>query len=451
MKRKWWLVVASIIAALGISLCFFGVRVRIAPRLVLYGAINDAFAQVESRFENSPAHMLLDVYDPEGCYGADLQLETQMALVGAVRYDMDMQLQLQPRRIQGTGTVVAGQKALDLSVYMDGDFAALSSDSLVKGNYYGIRYDTFSQDVQSRDVLSFLIGDETKAKWEDSVSSLDEFLSRESKLPKFSKSDIQAALYAVLTLDPRVSTEKIELSGEKVKVHTITFRATGQQIAKAAKPYQQELTPQLIDWIEEIKNDPEFFLEAVFYLDRGTLVQLEGNLVASSYSYRLSASLGAPDEKQALALDLEIAEGEDRKRFELSIENTQNREFYQEKISFIHTKNGQKKTYGIDYTYDLSSCEMDLSITKDGTESQMRMHLEGEGDKLTITTQNITPLINVFREKPINKTMICTVSIMQGHKIAAPEYKNLDQWSLGDLWTLIKGLGGLIGIDLNLW
>ena len=448
MKRKWWLVVASIIAALGISLCFFGVRVRIAPRLVLYGAINDAFEQVESRFENSPSHMLLDVYDPEGQYQADLQLETKMALVGLVRYDMDMQVQLQPRRIQGSGTVVAGKKALDLSVYMDGDFAAVSSDSLVKGKYYGICYDTFPQDLQDRDVLSLLIGDETKAKWENSVSSLDEFLSKEAKLPKFSQSDIQAALYAVLTLDPQVSREKIQLSGENVKVHAITFRASGQQIAKAAKPYQQELTPQLIDWIEEIKNDPEFYVEAVFYLDHGTLVQLEGNLVSSAYSYRISACLGAPDEKQALSLDLEIAEGEERKRFELSVENAEHEESYQEKISFIHTKNGLRKTYGIDYTYDLNSGEMDLKLTKDAEESQMRMHMAGEGERLTITTQDIAPLISLFREKPIKIPMICTVSIMQGQEITAPEYRNLDQWSLEDLWILIKGLGGLIGIKL---
>ena len=448
MKRKWWMVVASVLAALGISLCFFGVRVRIAPRLVLYGALNDTFDQLENRFEESPGHILLDVYNSEGFYGADLQLETKMNLVGLVRYDMDLQIQLQPRRVLGSGTVVAAKKALDMSLYLDGDFAAVSSDGLVEGNYYGICYDTFSQDVKDREVLSFLIGDETIAEWEKSISSLDEFMSRETDLPKFSQSDLRAALYAVLTLDPKVSKEQIEISGEKTSVHAISFRASGRQIANAAKPHQQELTTEIANWIEKIKDDPEFYIETVFYLDRGTLVQLQAGLKSSESGCQITACLGDPDEKQALSLTLEIQEGQRRDRLELSVENAVNRETYQEKILFSRTKNGESQSYCADYTYDLSSGEMDMNIEKDGEESHMRMHLAGEGERLTITTQDITPLLNLLREKPMNNPAVCTLTIMQGTEIAVPEYRNLDQWSLEDLWTLIKGLGGLIGIQL---
>ena len=448
MKRKWWLVAASALAALGISLCFFGVRVRIAPRLVLYGALNDAFDQLEARFEDSPGHMLLDVYNPQGFYRADLQLETKMALVGPVRYDMDMQIQLQPRRVLGSGTVYAGKKALDLSVYMDGDFAAVSSEGLAEGNLYGICYDTFSQDVQRKDVLSFLIGEETLAGWEKSVSSLDAFMSRETALPQLSRSDLRAALFAVLTLDPQVSREKLRGNGEQSSVHAITFRATGRQIAEAAKPHREELSPEITAWIDQIKDDPEFYIEAVFYLNRGTLVQLQASLKSSEGSCQITAGLGEPDERQVLSLIFEIAEGEKQARFVLSVENTVNREAYQEKIQFSATKNGMDQTYCVDYTYDLSSGEMDMNLTKNGKESRIRMHLAGEGEKLTITTQDITPLLNLFREKPMKTPAVCTLTLMQGTEIAVPEYRNLDQWSLEDLWTLIKGLGSLIGIHL---
>lgn len=448
MKRKWWLIAASALAALGISLCFFGVRVRIAPRLVLYGALNDAFDRLEARFEDSPGHMLLDVYNSDGFYRADLQLETKMTLVGPVRYDMDMQIQLQPRRVLGSGTVVAGKKALDLSVFMDGDFAAVSSDGLVEGNFYGICYDTFSQDVQQKDVLSFLIGEETLAGWEKSVSSLDAFMSRETQLPQFSQSDIRAALYAFLTLDPQVSREKLQRNGEQSSVHAITFRATGRQIAKAANPHREELTPEIIDWIDKIKDDPEFYVEAVFYLDRGTLLQLQASLKSSEGGCQITAGLGEPDERQALSVILEITEGEKQARFELSVENSSNNEVYQEKILFSSIKNGKNQTYCADYTYDLSSSEMDMNLTKNGEESRIRMHLAGEGEKLTITTQDITPLINLFREKPMKTPAVCTLTLMQSTEIAVPEYRNLDQWSLEDLWTLIKGLGSLIGIHL---
>ena len=250
-------------------------------------------------------------------------------------------------------------------------------------------------------MLSFLIGDETIAGWENSVSSLDTFMSQNTMLPDFSQADIRAALYAVLTLDPQVSREKIQRNGEYISVHAITFRATGQQIAKAAKPHQQELTAEIADWIDKIKDDPDFYIEAVFYLDRGTLVQLQATLMSSQGGYEIFAGLGKPDEKEALSLILEIQAGEKRDRFGLTIENREDRESYQEKIQFSRTKNGQKQNFDVDYTYDYSSGEMDLKLTKEGKEFRMRMHLAGEGEQLTITTQDIAPLINIFREKPI--------------------------------------------------
>ena len=154
MKRKIWIWIGAVIAVILLGLSLYGARIWIFPRLVLSRSMNSAFTQLEARFEKSPIHLIRDIYDPDGYYLADLQLETDAAGLGPVRYDMDLQTQPAPLRISGDGTVVTGGKALDLELYLDGNFAAVSSESLVGGNYYGIAYDSFSQDIRSREVLT---------------------------------------------------------------------------------------------------------------------------------------------------------------------------------------------------------------------------------------------------------------------------------------------------------
>lgn len=435
-------------AVIALSLSFFAVRVRILPRLVLSQSMNNAFNHLEVRFEKSPVHLFRDVYDPDGYYLADLQLETNTAHLGPVRYDVDLQTQLAPLRISGSGTVVAGGKALELGLYLDGDFAAVSSESLVEGNYYGITYDSFSQDIRGRELLAVLIGDEKISQWEKNVSGLDQKMSRELKMPEFSLGDIKTALYAVLVLEPEVGRQKIQVSGEEIQVHTITFRATGQQIAEAAEPHRQELTPEVAAWISDIKEDPKFYMEAVFFLDQENLIQMDGTMLSSQRSDGICVYLGDPENNEPLSLELEMREGEDLDRLNLTLENTGNAQRYQEKSRLTWTCNGVQQAYDMDYTYDLSSGEMDLSLTIDGKKAETRLNLAGEGEKITVTSQNIGPFLNLFRENAMDSPAICTLSLMPGEEISIPEYRNLDQWSMDDLWMLIKGLGGLLGIKL---
>ena len=447
MKRKIWIWIGAVIAVILLGLSLYGARIWIFPRLVLSRSMNSAFTQLETRFEKSPIHLIRDIYDPDGYYLADLQLETDAAGLGPVRYDMDLQTQLAPLRISGDGTVVTGGKALDLELYLDGNFAAVSSESLVGGNYYGIAYDSFSQDIRSREVLTALLGDERISRWEKQISGLDQILSRDIKMPEFSPGDIEAALYAVLILDPEVSGENIQLSGEEIRVHTVTFRATGQQIADAAQPHQEELTPEVAAWIHEIRDDPQFFMEAVFYLDQENLIQMDGKIESSSGSCDLRVFLGTFGKNDPLTLEIETREGEELNRLYLTLENRTDTQSYLEKSRLTLTRNGVQRIFGMDYTYDLSSGEMDIILTKDAKLASMRLNLAGEGEKLTVTSQNIAPFLNLFRKKALESPVICTLSLQPGQEISVPQYKNLDQWSLEDLWIMIKGLGGLLGIN----
>ena len=157
MKKKWWIFV-GVLAALLLSLSCFGVRLRIAPRLVLSRALDNTIAQLDSRFEKSPVHLLANALDSQGRQQARLKLETEEKHLGPVVYDMTLQTQIGPNRIRADGAVITGGKFLDIQLFLDENFAALASQGLLEGRYYGITYETFSRDLRDRQLLTALLG-----------------------------------------------------------------------------------------------------------------------------------------------------------------------------------------------------------------------------------------------------------------------------------------------------
>lgn len=447
MKRKWWLLGGgAVLLSLLLSLCFFGVRVRLAPRLVLSRALGTALEQLEERFADSPVHLFAEAIDPEGRQQATLQLETEQKTLGIVRYDMSVQTQLAPCRILAAGTVVTGGRALDLSLYLDGNFAAVSSQSLVEGSFYGITYDSFSQDIRGRQLLAALIGESTISAWEGSVSDLDTAMSRDVTLPKWGTEDIISALYGVLALKPQVS--RIDTpAGGSAKTDAVIFRATGQEIAAAAEPYRGDLSPELLSLIDEWQADASACVEVLFLLHKGALMEIQAVMTSVAVNTRIYVTLGTDPRTGPLNLVIITEAGEDSSNTVLKIETTSDETAYRETFSLSTTANGEQSTFSADYTYDLSTGEMDVTILRDTDKAQLRLNLAGEGESVTITTQDITPLLNLFRETPATGPAICTMTISPGTEISVPEYRNLDQWSMEDLLTLLEGFGGLLGLD----
>lgn len=447
MKRKWWIVGAAALAAALLSLCFFGVRVRLAPRWVVSRALGTVLTELDSRFEKSPVHMLTSALDREGRQKADLQMETQLEYLGIVRYDMHLNTQLRPCRVQAEGTVVTGGKALDLSLYLDGDFAAVSSKSLVEGNYYGITYDSFSQDIRSRELLAALIGDKTISQWEQSVSKLDAAMSRDVKLPEMDVEDMVSCLYGVLTLKPQVSRVETP-AGAAPYAYAVTFEASVQEIVQAAENYRDQIPAEITAWLDRLKTDSEASVKVVYLLSKGDLVQIMLELDALGEYARLSLSLGVDPAISELNADLITKAGDEDCRIRMELDTVSDDESYQERLHIVQTQNHVSKEFSLDYTFDLSTGEMDLSILRDDKTAQLQLNLKGEGDTLTIHSQNVTPFLNLFVKKPLDHPAICTLELSPGGEVAVPEYRNLDQWSVEDLFALLTGLGGLLGLKL---
>lgn len=448
MKRRGYMILLALVLVSLVCVGFFwdAIAVRIAPRLVLGNAIAEAFEKLEDRFEDSPIHLLEDALDPRN-QQASLKLETKDKYLGTVCYDMALRTQLAPNRILAQGNVITGGKMLDLSLYLDKDFGAVASEGLVGGNFYGITYDTFSRDIRSWQFLAALIGEKKISEWEESTRNLGAIFSQELILPEFTAEDIQKALYAALALKPQVERVSTPAGGAKW-TDTVSFVTTGQAIAQAAEPYRSELPPEILSLIEGWKQDPQAFVKITFFLYKGHLVEVHLNFEDSEGTARMFVTLGKNPEKSPLSLDFTQEKGEDLSIIRLKIETFSDDVAYREKINLTRSRNGVQRNLSADYSFDLSTQEMDLTLVRNDQKARVRLNLQGEGESLTLRSQDITPLLNLFRKKHLENPAICTLTLSPGEPISVPEYRNLDRWSAEDLLEILAGLGGLLGLKL---
>ena len=181
-NRKRWTIPVALLAVIAAVAALFGqtLLLYIAPKMVLAGALKERVAQLESRISSSPISVLARGIDAQGRNRIDLQLQTHNELIGTLSYDMDLQMEQHPKRILADGRVTIQNKEMDLSVYLDSDFAAVSSDGLLGGNFYGLTYDSFSQDILSNKWLSLLIGNSVLRTWDSKIESLQKAMQQKS-------------------------------------------------------------------------------------------------------------------------------------------------------------------------------------------------------------------------------------------------------------------------------
>ena len=187
MKKKlhhWWipLILVALVLALLTVIFWDTILLIVAPKAVLTGAVRVAVSQLEERFEDDPLRILLNTLDAEGKYTADIQLNSEHPSAGSVSYDMSVQTHGQNKQIFAEGLINADDVQLNISCYLDTAFMAISSDELVDGRFYGITYDTFSQDIRSIPLLDFFVSDKKLAQWEASVKDIQEQICQQKPM-----------------------------------------------------------------------------------------------------------------------------------------------------------------------------------------------------------------------------------------------------------------------------
>ena len=409
-KKKWLLLLIPAVLLLAAALVWF---LYLSPRMTLSNAADDALSKLEQRLAESPVPILASGYDESGRNTTSLALTVS----DGVQYDMQVQTDLTSNQILADGTIRIDGKALNLSAYLDKEFAAITSEDLFKGGYYGITYDTFSSDVRSFPLLSRLIPSATLSKLDSSVEKLQVYMNRTRQipqLPEVQEEDIHKLILGLLVLKSDVHKETLTVDGQSLECLRFDYSATGEQAGT------------LLGYLMDTGGLSQGDINASFCLYGKTLVAV-----------RCDGRAG--ENRAALRLDLgqDAAQGVDEPAPELGFRLIGGPEHG----DALADGRGVIVAFGTQsISCDWQPKTGDMVLTLPG-KSPISLNLSQAQDGFQIQTKDFAALIGINSQKGFDSTM----TVRKGSAITTPKYKNLDEWSLDDLLVLLGSIGGLLG------
>lgn len=436
-KQKWWLFLIPVLLAIMVLTGIFWdeILIRAAPQTVLMSALKETFSALEERFEDEPMLLLAKNVDPEGRYTADLTMDTSYQLLGQTSYDMTVQIDLPSQQVLAEGVIGNAGKDLALSLYLDQNFLAVSSQELLQGNYYGITYDTFAEDIRSIPMLRFLIPEATLQEWTDSIQGVQERMNQEYAIPEFpeiSESDLQKAILGVLAFPCKVTQENVPINGAELACHKLTYSASGATVC------------EILGTIMDTQGASEGTVSASFYLYEKKLVRVGFDGVAGEKQVAYSLLLGTDALADPLTLQIVQTGNGNREETTVNVETQRREQVLYQKWSICQTE----KQTNLSYHWNPETGDMELLL--DSMQEPITLNLAETEMGFRIVTEDFAELLNALdTEKKDREAISCTMTLQKGTSIEAPAYKNLDQWSLEDLLTLLDGIGSLLGLGLK--
>ncbi len=431
-KQKWILpLVLVLVVVLLLGSFWDTAKVYLAPKTVLTEALANTAQALGTRFGGSPVHVLTKGFDRSLRNTIQLKMTRPEALLGDVQYDMTLMTQLSPRRILGSGTAAAGDRVLDLGLYLDDDFAAITSVGLLGGGYYGITYDTFSQDIRKNGILAFLIGEETLSEWEASMDDLQQTMWNTLELPEFSREDLKMAMLGLLALRPEVTRETVDLSRGMRECFRLRFQVKGELIRTAA---------EMADMPLPVVLDDNSLLTADFYLAEGYVVRCCLELTGPD-AMAIALTGDTQPVTDCLMLDFSRGNGE---HLGLTLNTVSSDKLYTEEI----TVRKKAEVCTMHYSWNSETGDGQLSHSGAAGKTVTALNLMPTENGFRIQTDDLDALLAILGEGEDKADTHATLTVTKGSDFAAPDYKNLDQWSMEDVLSLLGGLGGLLGLKL---
>ena len=217
---------------------------------------------------------------------------------------------------------------------------------------------------------------------------------------------------------------------------TRTCQALSYQISGESAAQFLQATP-----LEGCKS-----VTVTFYLFEDVLHKVQVLCDRGENSISLDFWLGQDPLTQTLAVDYVQSNNGSFCETRITVDTQRTEDSYQETWTISGT--GEK-----DAVYRFAYCPYTGEMTIDTglAEEAAKLILLEEESGFTIVSQDFSKLMRMLPDGQmldIPQNISGSIAVTRGSAINTPEYKNLDQWSLEDFWSLLTGIGSLFGISL---
>lgn len=437
-KRQYWIPVFLVVVILGFLIALLLFRIYFQPKAVLTNAISRAFSQLDARFQKDPLLKLADAYDPDGKY--TIEVSTKPDSGEEKSYDANIQVDTQNRRISGACSILSTPQPMNISVYLDPDFMAISTGEAAPSEYYGITYNTFDSDIQKVPLLNMLVSESLITHWGSSIRSVhDAFVQMGNtslQIPQITRKDLKGLLLGAAALPCRTQRADITVQKKPLTCKKLIYEI-GEEGANGILAQLTGKRPS---------TNSALMLSMFLYQD--TLVRAVLTGTDGSVPFQYCLDLGTDPAQNPLLLQGSYG---DLRSFSVMITTQSGENQYIESWDIQTTAQGKEADHS--FAFDWTPQTETMRLRTKNLSAPLPIILRKEGTQLHLETENLTALLKAIgidsEYFSMGDSMLAAINISHGSEINVPPYKNLDAWSMEDFLTLLGEIGPMIGIKLE--
>lgn len=483
-KGKWWMIAAPIfalvlIAAVVAGLMWNTIYLHINPMAVLSKSFANTSEALATREDGTLLLMLAQAVDADGNFISEIGLDMNYENIYA-SFDLDLDLvgNVDRKNKQMSMTLNGGMDfmgysyPLDMEAYLNTDVAAVNWKQITGSDYYGIVYDSFSDDIRSNAILSELFDPDTIDELQEIFDLFSDTLDTSgAEETEFSSEYAQTVLAFLNDHDTVVGKDSLILSTGTQKCNTITYTVTNQELHDlmedlvkiledddslmnvlfpeyqyAAYGYDPiEMWEEMLDVIYEdvdTLEDTEGTSVLTFYLHKNQLVFVdytyEGEDEEAQIQVMLNANPGVDDIEINWYMESDDAEG----ALEITLSKEMDGDAVSESISIVLTEDGDSlMDCVLSYEWDLGDEELSFCIEGDfddeSVDFQMDMAFYEKDGGLVLELPELVGLLTDIAPDMAYQlegfTVYMTIAFYPGAEVEEPNFINFRNLTEDDL------------------
>lgn len=291
-------------------------------------------------------------------------------------------------------SVTSAGVSLNGSAFYGKSAAGIKIESILGKDYYGVKFDgdLFSK-IKNSDLLKVLDSSGIAKSYIDSFSEALNGVSL-SKIKEEKEQAISALISTLNELKPTVKSEKVEVSGKKIKAVCVSYNVdndTIKKIADAYKTYEKDSQKTITEIMEKLigssykdvyenlyktldeeledntyKGTIKFYIEdEMLVIAKADITETNKEDTAKSSHMKAALSFGAdPSVGDEIAFTANVTEGEDSNKFDAKIKKVDN----DNELSFTCEMNNQDESddgtaYSSAFTFNKTTNDYEFKLS----------------------------------------------------------------------------------------
>lgn len=467
-KIKWWHIAIPVIAVVAIvaALLLGPFFIYLSPKTVLAKSIGDTFQDLSARAEGTPLAVLSKAYDDTQKNSLTMNIDASQPLAGEIHFGIDIKTDNSTRQSQADIQMDLMGKEVDMNLYLDREVAAVNVDQVTGGDYYGVYYDTFGEDIRNNEFMYESLGEDNIEMYEELVDKVNQLMDLEVPTPEQQAESLgkyaEVFLDFVEEKDVQVGKAEVSLDGKTRNCKTIFFSITADEYVDLMLQLIDvaETDPMLLyyyktnsfdvsaeNWEELLDEEREILEENrdedgtctfTFYLHGGKVVQADMATENEEETGLLTVFFGSDASESDIVVRLEYEEDEEENAIEMTLSTQKDGDVVTETL-YITEQEGDDDPFELElgYEWDRESGALNLYFQEIGEDKyELDCVLEGLENGFRFSIPAIQDLIESMGENTAGVEMSMDITMTTGAEIEVPKVKDIAKMTRTDVMNI---------------